>query len=314
MICILLIYCGCCALLDGYRIKHYTIYICNMNAFFSSDLFMVYKIVNDPKEVTEIFNNFFVNVAKDIGDKNIKIDKTHPSINKIETNRTNKDKLFFKPINEDFVTKQINKLNIKKATGYDGISPKIIKFAQPVITNPIKVLINKSIDQSVFPEKLKAAQVFPLFKKNNSLDKSNYRPISVLPTISKFYERAIFDQLMEFLNNHFNPLLSAFRSGFGCQTALLRIIEDWKKALDENKFIAAILMDLSKAFDCLPHNLLMLKLEAYGLSENSLKLLNSYLENRRQRIKIGNNYSEWDTLIKGVPQGSILGQFYLMFL
>jgi hypothetical protein len=74
-----------------------------------------------PKEVTEIFNNFFVNVAKDIGDKNIKIDKTHPSINKIETNRTNKDKLFFKPINEDFVTKQINKLNIKKATGYDGI-------------------------------------------------------------------------------------------------------------------------------------------------------------------------------------------------
>ena len=258
------------------------------------------------KEVTEIFNNFFVNVAKDIGDKNIKIDKTHPSINKIETNRTNKDKLFFKPINEDFVTKQINKLNIKKATGYDGISPKIIKFAQPVITNPIKVLINKSIDQSVFPEKLKAAQVSPLFKKNNSLDKSNYRPISVLPMISKFYERAIFDQIMEFLNNHFNPLLSAFRSGFGCQTALLRIIEDWKKALDDNKFIAAILMDLSKAFDCLPHNLLMLKLEAYGLSENSLKLLKSYLENRRQCIKIGNNYSEWDTLIKGVPQGSIL--------
>ena len=100
----------------------------------------------------------------------------------------------------------------------------------------------------------------------------DYVPVSALPTISKFYERAIFDQLMEFLNNHFNPLLSAFRSGFGCQTALLRIIEDWKKALDDNKFIAAILMDLSKAFDCLPHNLLMLKLETYGLSENSLKL------------------------------------------
>jgi hypothetical protein len=112
---------------------------------------------------------------------------------------------------------------------------------------------------------------------------------------------------MEFLNNHFNPLLSAFRSGFGCQTALLRIIEDWKKALDDNKFIAAIIMDLSKPFDCLPHNLLMLKLEDYGLSENSLKLLKSYLENRRQRIKIGNNYSEWDTLIKWVPRGSILG-------
>ena len=84
-----------------------------------------------------------------------------------------------------------------------------------------------------------------------------------------------------------------------CVTFVFSIV---KKALDDNKFIAAILMDLSKAFDCLPHNLLMLKLEAYDLSENSLKLLKSYLENRRQRIKIGNNYSEWDTLIKELEQ------------
>jgi hypothetical protein len=90
-----------------------------------------------------------------------------------------------------------------------------------------------------------------------------------LPCISKIYERAIHDQLMDFLDKHFHPLLSAFRPGFGCQTALIKIIDDWKKALDDNKFIAAILMDLSKAFDCLPHNLLLLKLEAYGLSKNS---------------------------------------------
>jgi predicted nucleic acid-binding Zn ribbon protein len=87
------------------------------------------NLVTKLKKKTSIKTYFFDRTA---GDKNIKIDKTHPSINKIETNRTNKDKLFFKPINEDFVTKQINKLNIKKATGYDGISPKIIKFAQPV--------------------------------------------------------------------------------------------------------------------------------------------------------------------------------------
>ena len=113
----------------------------------------------------------------------------------------------------------------------------------------------------------------PIFKKNNALEKGNYRPVSVLPTISKFYERAIHDQLMDFLNYHFNPLLSAFRPGFGCQTALLKIIEDWKKALDENKYIAAILVDLSKAFDCLPHDLLLLKLEAYGVSDSSLKII-----------------------------------------
>ena len=93
-----------------------------------------------------------------------------------------------------------------------------------------------------------------------------------MPTISKFVERAIFDQLTDFFQFSFYPSLSAFMKGFGCQTALLKIIEDWKKALDENKYIAAILMDLS---NCLPHNLILLKLEAYGLSEKSINLLSN---------------------------------------
>ena len=265
------------------------------------------KIGNDAKEVSEMFNNFFINVAKDIGDKNIAIDENHPSIVKINENKSEMEELVFRPVEECFVNKQINKLNIKKATGCDGISPKIMKLAQPMIVTPIKTLINKSIESSVFPDKLKQAQVTPLYKKNNNLDKSNYRPVSVLPCISKIYERAIHDQLMEFLENHFDPLLSAFRSGFGCQTALLKIIEEWKKALDNNLHIAAILMDLSKAFDCLPHNLLLLKLKAYGLNESSLKLMNSYLENRQQCIKLGSTCSTWLNLFKGVPQGSILG-------
>ena len=163
------------------------------------------------------------------------------------------------------------------------------------------------IDVSIFPDKLKTAQVRPLFKKNNILEKGNYRPVSVLPTISKFVERAIFDQLTDFFNFHFHPSLSAFRKGFGCQTALLKIIEDWKKALDENKYIAAILMDLSKAFDCLPHDLILLKLEAYGLSEKSINLLNSYLSGRKQCVKVKNICSSFETVYKGVPQGSILG-------
>ena len=102
-------------------------------------------------------------------------------------------------------------------------------------------------------------------------------------------------------------MLSAFRPGFGCQTALLKIVEDWKRALDDNKYIAAISIDLSTAFDCLPHNLLLLKLEAYGLTKQSLNLLKNYLEEREQRVKVGGTYSEWSQLLKGVPQGSILG-------
>jgi hypothetical protein len=150
----------------------------------------------------------------------------------------------------------------------------MIKFAKPVVTGPITSLINKSIETSIFPDQLKVAQVKPLFKnKNDQLDKANYRSVSVLPAISNIFERTIFDQLSSFFGNHFNPFLSAFRSGYGCQTALLKIIEDWKKALDDNKFVAAILMDLSRAFDCLPHNLLLLKLKTYGLSNSALDLL-----------------------------------------
>ena len=100
-----------------------------------------------------------------------------------------------------------------------------------------------------FHEKLNEAQVVPCYKKSNALDKSNYRPVSILLVISKFVERAINDQLVLYYSKIVHPYLSAFCSGYGCQTALLKIIEDRKKALDQHKFTAAILMDLSKAFD-----------------------------------------------------------------
>ena len=110
----------------------------------------------------------------------------HPSIQAIKTNKpnTNTDTLTFKPVTSTFVDKQINKLNIKKASGFDGISAKMIKLAKPVVTGPITSLINKSIETSIFQDQLKVAQVKPLFKnKNDQLDKTNYRPVSVLPTI-----------------------------------------------------------------------------------------------------------------------------------
>ena len=105
--------------------------------------------------------------------------------------------------------------------------------------------------------------------------------------------------------NIFDHFLCAFRKGHGCQTTLLRLLEDWKQALDCNEYIVAILMDLSKAFDCLPHDILICKLSAYGLSDNATKLLLSYLSNRKQQIKIGNIVSTWANIQKGVPQGSI---------
>ena len=127
-------------------------------------------------------------------------------------------------------------------------------------------LVNNTIKTSVFPTRLKEAQVVPLHKKNNPLDKKNYRPVSILPTISKVYEMVLSDQLTDLFENNFHNVLCAFRKGHGCQTTLLRLLEDWKTALDKNQYVAAILMDLSKAFDCLPHDILLCKLSVYGLS------------------------------------------------
>ena len=139
------------------------------------------------------------------------------------------------------------------------------------------------------------------------MTKLNYRPVSLLPIPSKIFEKVLPNQLSEYFDNIFDDFLCAFRKGHGCQTTLIRLLEDWKCALDNNEYVAAILMDLLKAFDCLPHNILLCKLSSYGLTENATKLMESYLSDHTQQIKIGNVVSSWAEIQKGVPQGSILG-------
>ena len=146
----------------------------------------------------------------------------------------------------------------------------------------------------------------PLHKNNSQLEAGNYRPVNILPIVSKFFERAIYQQLIYYFNNIFNPYLSAFRPGYGCNTTLIKVIEDWKKTVDNHLYVAAVLMDLTKAFDCLPHDLLLLKLKAYGLSENALNLIDDYLSNRKQCVKVGTYFNTWQNIHKGVPQVSIL--------
>ena len=248
-----------------------------------------------------------MNVAKNIGENSIPVNSQHPSITKIQENNITHSILDLKPIEESFISKQINKLSLKKANGHGGISAKILKFAKPVVLQPITFLINESIKVSEFPVECKKAMASSLHKKNISQDKENYCPVSILPILSKLYESAINAQLMNFFKTKIHTYLSTFRPGYVCQSTLLRIIEDWKQALDDNKYVAAILIDLSKAFDCLPHDLLLLKLKYYGLSENALKLMKSYLTNRKQCVKLGSIKSVSEAILKGVPQGSILG-------
>ena len=176
-------------------------------------------------------------------------------------------------------------------------------------------MINISVDNCHFLKRLKEVQVVHLFKKKDPLTKSNHRSVSILPIPSKKnLKRYCLSNCLSILINKIYMFLCVFRKGHGCQTTLLRLLEDWKKALDNNEYLAAIIMDLSKAFDCLPHDILLSKLSAYGLTENSIKLLYSYLSDRKQQIKIGNIISRWEKVQKGVHQGSILDPYFLKFL
>ena len=146
-----------------------------------------------------------------------------------------------------------------------------------------------------------------IHKKGSKTDKSNYRPISILPVISKVFERVLHKQLSNFFTQIFDEQQSGFRKGFSTQTSLILLQELWKRANDSKSVFGALLIDLSKAFDCMLHELLIAKLNAYGLDLSAVRIIADYLRNRKHRTKIGNSLSSWFDIIDGVPQGSILG-------
>ena len=164
------------------------------------------------------------------------------------------------------------------------------------------------IDDKKFPSRLKYADITPIFKKLERIFRENYRPVSILPVVSKIFERIMEKQIKVYVDKYLSPFLCGYRKGYNPQYALTIMIEKWKKSLDENGGIAgAILMDLSKAFDTINHELLIAKLAAYGFNENALAIILDYLSDRWQRTKINTTFSDWLELLCGVPQGSVLG-------
>ena len=149
------------------------------------------------------------------------------------------------------------------------------------------------------------AETTPSHKKDARTRKDNYRPVSILPSFSKIFENNMYEDINKSMNDKLLPYVCGFRKGYNTQYCLMVMLEKWKKALDKKKVAGALLTDLSK--DCLHHDLLIAKLEAYGFGHSSLILIYNYLPGRKQRTKVNNVYSEWNELETGVPQGSILG-------
>jgi hypothetical protein len=212
-------------------------------------------------------------------------------------------------VSEEYVLKKLNSISTKKSTGYDQINPKFLKVGAVAMAPQLASLINKCIHEADFPMVYKMAEVSCIHKKDDLMNKKNYRPVSVLPSISKLYEQCLEDQIIDYFeeNNIFNNFLSGYRKGHGCHTILTKFVTDIKLHLDNNRHCGAVLADLSKAFDSIPHQLVVAKFKAYGFSDKACLMIASYLSDRQQRVKLGTARSEWKPLVKGVPQGSILG-------
>ena len=278
------------------------------------------KVVSDESKLVEIFSKYFGNIVQNLGIDGLTntssdndavtirqaIEKyqNHPSIKVIRENIGATNNFSFDFINPERMSKIINNLD---ATQQSDIPTKIIKDNKDLFSYFISASFNNAVNKGVFPNELKQADIKPIYKKESRNEKEKYRPISILPNLSKIFERCMYDQLKD----HFDKLLSkyqcGFRKGFSTQHCLLAMIEKLRKSLDSGGSSAALLTELSKVFDCLPHDLLIAKLHAYGIKKGSLKLLFSYLKNRKQRVRLNNTYSEWIDILFGMPQGSILG-------
>ena len=206
------------------------------------------------------------------------------------------------------IKKILRNINSRKATGPDKIPPKIVKMSANIIDSHLNNIINSDLKRNAFSDSAKVASIRPIFKgKGERTEIKNYRPVSILNCFSKVYERFIHENLMSSVTNFLSDFISAYRKGYSTNHVLLRLIENWKAVLDSNLFTGAVLMDLSKTFDCIPHDLPIAKLHAYGFSFETLTFLNSYLRNRKQCVKINNICSEFSKILSGLPQGSILG-------
>ena len=199
-------------------------------------------------------------------------------------------------------------MDIKKAVGTDTIPPKLIQIGSDIVAEPITQAINCCLRQGIFPDNAKIASVVPVDKgKPDKYDVLNYRPVSILNTFSKIYEKVIKNQLVSYFDTCLYPFMSTYRKNYSTKQVLIRLLEEWGEKLDENFIVGAVLMDLSRAFDCIPQDLIIAKLAAYGSDTETVRLIYSYLKSRKQCVKINNTYSDYNEIISGVSQGSILG-------
>ena len=269
----------------------------------------------DPETTANKFNNFFTSLYKDLDRSDGKSTDDCTKLRDFVDSKVPHGTEFHIPhVSASFIQQQLQNLKTNKATGIDDISAKYLKLSASVVSQPLATILNLSITNGIFPDDLKKAKVTPIFKKGEKHDINNYRPISVLPIITGIFERYISTCLIGFLDEHklIYENQSGFRRHHSCQTALTKMVDNWFTAMNNDEVVGAVLLDLSKAFDLVSHQILKQKLSAYKFSQLSQSWFDSYLSNRFQQVHISGKLSESKEIKAGVPQGSVLGP--LLFL
>lgn len=264
------------------------------------------KIITDKVEIANKFNTFFSTVGKKLA-QNITVQDNKSF--KDFLNRIHHDQFYFENINEILIGKIISELAPKASCGFDGFSSKLIKKLQHVLVKPITLIVNQMINTGIFPDKLKIAKINPIYKKDDETFFTNYRPISLLPAISKIFEKVIFIQIYDFFQKKKLLYISqyGFRTGHSTESAALELVDKIITKMDKKDTPIGIFIDLSKAFDTIDHEILLKKLNYYGFSTPAISLMKSYLNDRMQYVQMNDVSSDFCEVNTGVPQGSILG-------
>jgi hypothetical protein len=271
----------------------------------------------DLNQVANAFNDFFINIGPNLAKKIDDADGSYRDYLTLTTSTSTSPggSFFLQPTSTEEITDIVHNLKSNKASGPDGLAPKVLKHIIPCLVAPLTLLFNKSFELGVFPNELKIAKISPIFKGEDKELVMNYRPISVLPVLSKVLERLMYNRLLNYFDQ--NDLLTNKQFGFREQKttcmAITRLVDQISAKLDSGKVTIGVFIDLSKAFDTINHKILIDKLELYGVRGISLQWFKNYLTNRKQYVCVNNTVnSRINELICGVPQGSILGP--LLFL
>lgn len=264
------------------------------------------NIENNPSCIAEKFSEFFSEIGPKYASNIPPSSKNYKNYMKTSTQSTS---LYFRPTDSNEIINTINSLKPKKSSGHDGVNALLLQQIKFAISSPLSIAINKSIETGIFPSKLKIAKVIPIYKSKDKQNFTNYRPISLLPTISKIYEKIVHKRLYSFMttNSLMNKNQYGFRKGHSTINAVTKFTHDTLLAIDSGNYNLSVFLDLSKAFDTINHSLLCKKLSHYGVRGVALDWFRSYLSERKQYVSYKDTPSKLFPITCGVPQGSVLG-------